>query len=78
MTTLNKEVIKIQGNNHENQNYGIAIDIGTTTVAAYLIDFVNGKIIDNKSNLNLQKKYGADVISRINYSIENEKHKEDL
>lgn len=78
VTTLNKEVIKIQGNNHENQNYGIAIDIGTTTVAAYLIDFVNGKIIDNKSNLNLQKKYGADVISRINYSIENKKNKENL
>ena len=78
VTILNNEVIKIQGNNHENENYGIAIDIGTTTVAAYLINLVNGKIIDNKANLNLQKKYGSDVISRINYSIENPKNKENL
>lgn len=77
-TILNDEIIKIQGNNHENQNYGIAIDIGTTTVAAYLINLVNGEIIDAKSNLNEQKKYGADVISRINYSTENNKNKEEL
>lgn len=78
VTIFNDEIIKIQGNNHENENYAIAIDIGTTTVAAYLINLVNGEIIDTKSNLNLQKKYGADVISRINYSIENEKNKHEL
>lgn len=55
VTIVDDEVIKIQGSNHENTNYGIAIDIGTTTVAAYLIDLINGDIIDIKSNLNLQK-----------------------
>ena len=75
-TILNDEIIKIQGHNHENQNYGIAMDIGTTTVAAYLINLLNGEIIDTESNLNEQKKYGADVISRINYSTENKKNKE--
>lgn len=78
VTILNDEIVKIQGNNHESQNYGIAIDIGTTTVAAYLINLVNGETIDTKSNLNEQKKYGADVISRINYSTENKKNKEEL
>ncbi|MFW6287819.1 MAG: ASKHA domain-containing protein [bacterium] len=50
--------------------YGLAVDIGTTTVALYLIDLLTGKEIDVYSFHNPQKKYGADVISRINYTQE--------
>lgn len=75
VTIFNKEIIKIQEENQQIYNYGIALDIGTTTVAAYLIDLSNGMVIDSKSSLNFQKKYGADVISRINYSIQNETNK---
>lgn len=74
MDVMNENNISIESTCGGKDIFRIAIDIGTTTVAAYLIDFVNGKIIDNKSNLNFQKKYGADVISRINYSIENKKY----
>ncbi len=52
--------------------YGIAVDIGTTTIVAYLINLEDGKEIDVYSCLNPQKKYGADVISRINYTSQNE------
>lgn len=48
--------------------YGIAVDIGTTTVAVYLFNLENGVMIDVVSELNSQKQYGADVISRINYA----------
>ena len=41
----------------------LAIDIGTTTVAAYLID--NGQIVSTQSRANPQAAYGADVVSRI-------------
>lgn len=51
--------------------YGIAVDIGTTTIALYLIDMEKGKVVDTISQLNSQKVYGADVIARINYTIEN-------
>lgn len=51
--------------------FGAAIDIGTTTIACYLIDMKNGKTIDASSQVNNQRTYGADVISRINYTIEN-------
>ncbi|MDD2493979.1 MAG: ASKHA domain-containing protein [Tissierellia bacterium] len=51
--------------------YGIAIDIGTTTVVACLFKGNNKECIAVKSQLNMQKIYGADVISRINYSISN-------
>ena len=45
--------------------YGIAIDIGTTTVAAALIDLETGTMLDHISSGNAQIRYGADVINRI-------------
>lgn len=48
------------------EGYGVAVDIGTTTLAFYLIDLSSGKEIEGYSCLNPQGVYGADVISRIN------------
>ena len=50
--------------------YGIAIDIGTTTVVCALIDMYTGKEIENVSNINAQKHFGLDVLTRITYEIE--------
>lgn len=50
--------------------YGIAFDIGTTTIAAYLYDLKNNKRCDVYSVINPQVKFGADVITRIEYSLE--------
>lgn len=44
---------------------GIALDIGTTTLAAVLVDLSSGQILESKSMLNPQRVCGADVISRI-------------
>lgn len=57
---------------------GIAVDIGTTTVALYLLDFKSGNIIDYISFLNPQRKYGADVIARIDYTLRVKKGLEHL
>ena len=43
----------------------ISVDIGTTTVVAYLLDGKSGSILGSESMLNPQYPYGADVISRI-------------
>lgn len=48
--------------------YSIAIDIGTTTIAVALVNCSNGKIIKTITRLNHQRKYGADVIARIQAS----------
>lgn len=48
------------------QGYGIACDIGTTTVVCHLIQRATGKIIATAAEENQQRRYGADVISRIN------------
>lgn len=56
----------------DNNMYGIAVDIGTTTLAFYLLDFLSKKEIAVYSIANSQQKYGADVISRINYTLKNQ------
>ncbi len=48
-----------------NKNYFIAIDIGTTTLAMALVNAETGKVCDAYTSLNHQRKFGADVISRI-------------
>ena len=45
--------------------YGLAIDIGTTTVSGVVIDLLGGKILAKASSGNGQIRYGADVINRI-------------
>ena len=51
--------------------FGVAVDIGTTTLVFHLIQLITGSLIETRTALNPQTKYGADVISRINYCILN-------
>ncbi len=50
-------------------SYGLAVDIGTTTVAGYLCDLRTGEVLATEAILNPQVAYGEDVISRINYAV---------
>jgi uncharacterized 2Fe-2S/4Fe-4S cluster protein (DUF4445 family) len=50
--------------------YGLAVDIGTTTVVVYLVDLNDGTVIDTGSTYNSQTKYGDDVITRIIHASE--------
>lgn len=45
--------------------FGIAVDMGTTTLVAQLLDLKNGHVLDAATALNPQVKFGADLISRI-------------
>lgn len=56
----------------ENKGIGLAVDIGTTTVAAYLLDMVTGDIIASAGVDNPQNEFGADVISRIEHALAGE------
>jgi uncharacterized 2Fe-2S/4Fe-4S cluster protein (DUF4445 family) len=47
--------------------YGVAVDIGTTTVVAALVDLLSGEELATASMVNPQKGYGLDVLSRIQY-----------
>ncbi|MEG1824756.1 MAG: ASKHA domain-containing protein [Cloacibacillus sp.] len=52
-------------------NLGVALDIGTTTLVAYLIDTVRAAVLAVTSAVNPQTMYGDDVISRISYIVDN-------
>ncbi len=62
------EIIQIEPGDTSKNNYGFAVDIGTTTVSGQLIDLNTGKILGTKATYNRQASYGADVISRIIYA----------
>ncbi len=64
------EVIFLTSLNACTKRYGIAVDIGTTTIVVYLVDVMNGAIVDIGSTYNSQMRYGDDVITRIVYATE--------
>ncbi len=47
---------------------GLAVDLGTTKLAGYLVDLDTGEIVESAAILNPQVSYGADVISRLGYA----------
>ncbi len=54
------------------QNYGIAVDLGTTTVAASLHDLRTGQRLGTAASMNGQISFGDDVLARINVALEGE------
>jgi uncharacterized 2Fe-2S/4Fe-4S cluster protein (DUF4445 family) len=71
MTALvrNGEVLGFEPGDTRANLYGLAVDIGTTTVVGYLFDLRDGSFLGVDSALNRQAEHGADVISRIDYAI---------
>lgn len=68
----------VEAGNTEGTLYGVAIDIGTTTLAAYLYDLNRRERLNVASMINPQKKYGDDVISRIDYQVKSQSHAREI
>ncbi|HWQ42255.1 MAG TPA: ASKHA domain-containing protein [Desulfosporosinus sp.] len=73
----NNEIIKVQAGLVPKM-YGIGIDVGTTTVAAYLCDLSTGEMLVKDGIMNPQIRYGEDVLSRITYSMMNDDGRQKL
>jgi len=58
------EILHLQPGEHSDL-YGVALDIGTTAVGAFLCDLTAGQVVASATAINPQRTYGADVISRI-------------
>ncbi len=67
------KIIDCEAGNKVANNFGIAFDIGTTTLVGYLLNLSNGKIYSIASALNPQTAFGEDVVSRITYIKNNKK-----
>lgn len=66
---LNREIVALWPGRKENY-YGLAFDIGTTSLAIYLGNLKNGQIIAADSLMNPQVIFGEDIMSRIQYVLE--------
>ena len=62
------QIINVQPGDTTDRNYAIAVDIGTTTVYAQLVDLITGEVLAQFGDYNKQISYGEDVISRIIYA----------
>lgn len=74
---MDKEIISVEPGFNEDI-YGVAVDIGTTTIVAALCDLSSGKLINRVSGLNPQVIYGEDILSRISYCSVNENGLENM
>ena len=64
-------VIDVWPGLHEGGLYGLAIDLGSTTVAAHLTDLVTGEVKASSGIMNPQIRFGEDLMSRVSYSMMN-------
>ena len=60
------EVLCVEAGDTSDRSYGLALDVGTTTVVAHLVDLTSGTTREAAAKYNSQIKFGADVIHRIN------------
>lgn len=63
-----REVIRIEPG-YEESLYGLAVDIGSTTVAGHLCDLRTGEVLATEAMMNPQVRYGEDLMSRVSYGM---------
>ncbi|THD83116.1 DUF4445 domain-containing protein [Aliigemmobacter aestuarii] len=56
---------------HEGGIYGLAIDLGSTTIAAHLCDLKDGRVLASSGVMNPQIRFGEDLMSRVSYAMMN-------
>lgn len=66
---VGNELIALEPGDTRGKNYGIAVDIGTTSVVCAIVNLNTGAVEAVKSDLNRQAPFGADVISRVSHTM---------
>ncbi len=62
----------------KDQAYGLAIDVGSTTIAAHLCDLSSGDVVESAGIMNPQIRFGEDLMSRVSYLMMNPGKEETL
>jgi uncharacterized 2Fe-2S/4Fe-4S cluster protein (DUF4445 family) len=65
-----KQIIGVWPGLHE-AVFGLAVDIGSTTIAAHLCDLTSGDVVASAGTMNPQIRFGEDLMSRVSYSMMN-------
>ena len=58
--------------------FGVAVDVGSTTVAAHLCDLTSGEVLASAGKMNPQIRFGEDLMSRVSYIMMNPGGEDDL
>ncbi len=64
-------IVEIWPGLHEHGLYGLAIDLGSTTIAAHLTDLETGEVKASSGLMNPQIRFGEDLMSRVSYAMMN-------
>ncbi|MDB4133173.1 ASKHA domain-containing protein [Amylibacter sp.] len=71
-------IVEIWPGYYEGSIYGMAVDLGSTTIAAHLCDLQTGEIVASSGSMNPQIRFGEDLMSRVSYSMMNSKGDEEM
>ncbi len=63
-------ILQVEGGDTSKTNFGVAVDVGTTTVVVQLVDLASGEVMRSCASHNRQIRYGEDVISRMIYACD--------
>ncbi|MBF9036360.1 DUF4445 domain-containing protein [Rhodobacterales bacterium HKCCE2091] len=65
------EMLDVWPGLHEGGLYGLAVDLGSTTIAAHLCDLADGRVLASSGLMNPQIRFGEDLMSRVSYAMMN-------
>ena len=71
-------VTSVEKGDRRAQHWGLAVDYGSTTVVMQMADMNSGRVLAEESEANGQTVYGADILTRITYGMENPEHRRNL
>lgn len=82
VTLLKREsdwiITNVEPGDTSKNNYGLAVDMGSTTMVMQLVDLNDGTILETESIFNKQIKYGEDILNRIFYTKEHKNGLEEI
>ena len=64
------EILAVEPGDTTERSFGLAVDLGTTTLVVELIDLNTGESVDTATENNSQMKYGMDIVSRISFAFQ--------
>ena len=68
--TVDRQVLTVRPG-YSDEAYGVAVDVGSTTVAGYLLDLATGEVAATAGRMNPQIRFGEDLMSRVSYAMLN-------
>ena len=73
-----KEIIDVEPGDTSNEGFGVAVDVGTTKIALYLVNLIDGSQLTAVSMVNPQRSFGEDIMTRMTFANRGEKNLQKL